>query len=131
MKKFFNYKSITVVQLCISVLFIFSLLQLNLLPISYILGLITFLLIIHFWLFNGNKKDNKFTIAVSILLSFFLLFSLPFINKGKNAIDMITEVSGEINRVVLIVKKESVYQNIDDLDNMVVQINTKYNGTLN
>lgn len=127
MNKIFNYKLLTAIQVLVVLLFVLLLLQLNILPNLYIIGIVIVLALIHIVLFFGNKKRNAVTKVISILLSLCLLISIPFINKGKNVIDEITEVKDEVSIISLMVLKDSEYKHGLDLKGKKVQINTKYN----
>lgn len=128
MKLITSYKLILFIQVISLIIFAFSIFNLNIFPTIYTIIMLLVLMLINILLFFGNKKNNIVTKVISVILSVFLCFLVIYITKSVNFLKNITEVSGEINQISLIVKKDSVYQIVDDLDNKEVQINTTYNA---
>lgn len=126
-KIIFNYKVIFCIQIFVLLLFTYFLFRLNFLPFIYNFLSIGIFLLVNLVLFLRNKENNVISKTITILLCMLLVIPVVYMNKSINILDEITEVNGEINRISLIVKKDSDYQEIQDLENKIIQVNTTYN----
>ena len=75
----------------------------------------------------GNKTNNILTKIISIIFCVLLIIAVGYMDKSITTLDEVTEVNDEINRVSVVVKKDSDYQEIQDLENKIIQVNTTYN----
>lgn len=126
-KKIFDLKIIVLLQILILSNFVYTLFRLNVFPYIYTCIIFGILLLINFSLFLANKKNIVATKFITILLCLLLVIPITYINKSINTLVDVTEVHDEINRISIVVKKDSDYKEINDLQNKNIQINTKYN----
>ena len=127
LNKIINYKIILILQIIVMSVFVYVLFRINVLPFFYNFVIVSVLFLINLFLIWCNKK-YQITKILSVLFCVLLIIPITYMNESIETLSEITEVNNEIKRISLIVKKNSVYQNIDDLDNKEVQINTKYNA---
>lgn len=127
MNKVFNYKVIMCLQVIISFVMLYTLFRLNVLLFSYSCIITIVLVALNILLFLGNKKDNLFTKIITIILCVLLIIPITYMNKSIDTLGEITEVNYETNRIVLIVKNDSEYNEVNDLQGKDIQTNKKYN----
>ena len=125
--KLFNSKFLLCIQYIISVVFLIFLFYINILPWQYSVMIIGGMLLVNIVLYYINIKHNITFKVVTTIFCILLMLAIIYMNKSIETLDKITEINDEINRVSLIVKKDSDYQSIQDLENKIIQINTKYN----
>ena len=123
-----NFKLISCIQILILSLFIYTLFRLNVLPFSYSCIITIVLVVLNVLLWFGNRKDNLLTKLITIILCLLLIVPITYMNKSIDTLGEITEVNDETNRIVLIVKNDSNYHEVSDLQGKDIQTNKKYNA---
>lgn len=121
LNKIFNWKIILGIQILCTIIFVSSLYQLNVLPTLYSIILTLILLLITVGCFLGLRKNKGIVKIISIIISICLIIPISYMNKSKQAIDVITEVKDEVNRISVIVLKDSEYKHLNDLDGKNMQ----------
>ncbi len=127
MNKIFNYKLILCIQILMSLIFVYTLFTLNVLPILYSVIVFIVFVLINIGLYIGLRKDNTIIKIISVILSLSLIIPMIYMNKSKETLDEITEVKDEVSQISLIVLKDSEYENINDLENKDVQATMNLN----
>lgn len=127
-KFIFDYKVLGCIQFFILLSFTYTLFRLNVLSFIYTALITGVLLVVNCTLFVGNRKNSIISKIVTIILCVLLVIPVVYMSESRKTLDEITEVNDEISRIYLIVKKDSQYHNVQDLEDKVIQINTKYNA---
>ena len=128
--KLFNSKLLLCVQCIISLLFLILLFYINVLPWIYYLMITGGILLINIVLYYMNIKNNVISKVVTIIFCILLMVVIVYMNKSFETLNKITEINDETNRISLIVKKDSEYHNVQDLEHKGIQINTKYSAVV-
>ena len=123
-----NFKLLLCLQMSFSFVFVYNLFLLNVLPLVYNCFVVVVLLLVNIGLFLISKKNKFIPKLMSILFCVLLVIPIIYMNKGAEILEEITEVNNEINRISIIVKKDSDHQELQDLKDKCIQINTKYNA---
>lgn len=126
--KIFDYRILLCMQVLISSILIYTFFLLNVFPLKYSALIILLFITIYTLLYLGNKKNSLITKFISIFLCIVLIFPIIYMNYSIKTLGEITEVKSEINRISVVVMKDSQYHEIHDLEGKDIIINTKYNA---
>lgn len=108
---------LTVLQLILSIVFIGTVMSINLLPIKYLA--IVILLIIVFWLITFATQKRHKGRAVpgkiwSVIMIIALIVGSFYVGKMDNAFEKVTGGSQKINSIIVVVLQEDAAKTIDD-----------------
>jgi len=139
---------LVIIQIIISIMFLFSLFQLNIVPIKYII--ILFVVLILITVFNWisqYSKANIFGKIISVLLSIVLLTGFIFVSQASNALNGLTKANtASVSHISIIVLASDSAQELKDAkkykfgynsiidksnaDKAIAQINEKLETTI-
>lgn len=111
----------------ILVYFVFKLGILNGTKLSIFIGIIAFLLlIIGLWLFKSklNTKSNAIAKIISLCLSIVLLLGTMVTLQGDSFLSNLANANKNTHVISIVVKKDSPYQNVEDVKNLDIGANT-------
>ncbi len=129
-QKIVDWKVILGIQVLASIVLIALFFKLNALPMLYIgavIVLVAILCLITFLLMKPSKKKgagkarNIAGKIISIILSAALLFGSLSVAKGDSVIGKITGANSETTRISVIVMKDSIFKNIEDLKGQTIE----------
>lgn len=129
-QKIVDWKVIHGIQVLASIVLIALFFKLNALPMLYIgavIVLVAILCLITFLLMKPSKKKdagkarNIIGKIISIVLSALLLFGSLSVAKGDSVIGKITGANSETTRISVIVMKDSIFKNIEDLKGQTIE----------
>ena len=116
-----------VIQILISIVLAVLLIQLNVLPMMYIIMIIVLEILlgvgIFFLMRNAQKVRLIISHLISLVISIVLIVGCMVVSKGNNAIKGLTSDHTQTNRISLYVLEESSYQELDDLKNQSIEAN--------
>ena len=116
-----------VIQALISIVLAVLLIQLNVLPMMYIIMIIVLEILlgvgIFFLMRNAQKVRLIISHLISLVISIVLIIGCMVVSKGNNAIQGLTSDHTQTNRISLYVLEESSYQKLDDLKNQSIEAN--------
>ena len=127
MNKLIQWKVMLVIQILISIVLGILLIQLNVLPMMYIIMIIVLEILlgvgIFFLMRNAQKVRLIISHLISLVISIVLIVGCMVVLKGNNAIQGLTSDHTQTNRISLYVLDESSYQKLDDLKNQSIEAN--------
>ena len=127
MNKLIQWKVMLVIQALISIVLAVLLIQLNVLPMMYIIMIIVLEILlgvgIFFLMRNAHKVRLIVSHLISLVISIVLIIGCMVVSKGNNAIQGLTSDHTQTNRISLYVLDESSYQKLDDLKNQSIEAN--------
>ena len=127
MNKLIQWKVMLVIQILISIVLAVLLIQLNVLPMMYIIMIIVLEILlgvgIFFLMRNAQKVRLIISHLISLVISMVLIVGCMVVSKGNNAIKGLTSDHTQTNRISLYVLEESSYQELDDLKNQSIEAN--------
>ena len=127
MNKLIQWKVMLVIQILISIVLAVLLIQLNVLPMMYIIMIIVLEILlgvgIFFLMRNAQKVRLIISHLISLVISIVLIVGCMVVSKGNNAIKGLTSDHTQTNRISLYVLEESSYQELDDLKNQSIEAN--------
>ena len=127
MNKLIQWKVMLVIQILISIVLAILLIQLNVLPMMYIIMIIVLEILlgvgIFFLMRNAQKVRLIISHLISLIISIVLIIGCMVVSKGNNAIQGLTSDHTQTNRISLYVLEESSYQELDDLKNQSIEAN--------
>lgn len=116
-----------IIQILISIVLAVLLIQLNVLPMMYIIMIIVLEILlgvgIFFLMRNAHKVRLIVSHLISLVISIVLIIGCMVVSKGNNAIKGLTSDHTQTNRISLYVLEESSYQELDDLKNQSIEAN--------
>lgn len=116
-----------IIQILISIVLAVLLIQLNVLPMMYIIMIIVLEILLGVGIFFLMRNDQKVRLIVShlisLIISIVLIVGCMVVSKGNNAIQGLTSDHTQTNRISLYVLEESSYQELDDLKNQSIEAN--------
>ena len=116
-----------IIQILISIVLAVLLIQLNVLPMMYIIMIIVLEILlgvgIFFLMRNAHKVRLIVSHLISLVISIVLIIGCMVVSKGNNAIKGLTSDHTQTNRISLYVLDESSYQELDDLKNQSIEAN--------
>ena len=116
-----------IIQILISIVLAVLLIQLNVLPMMYIIMIIVLEILlgvgIFFLMRNAQKVRLIISHLISLVISIVLIVGCMVVSKGNNAIKGLTSDHTQTNRISLYVLEESSYQELDDLKNQSIEAN--------
>ena len=131
-QKIVDWKVILGIQILASIVLIALFFKLNALPMLYIgavIVLVAILCLITFLLMKPSKKKdagkarNIVGKIISIILSAVLLFGSLSVAKGDSVISKITGANSETTRISVIVMKDSIFKDVEDLKGPTIEAN--------
>ena len=131
-QKIVDWKVILGIQILASIVLIALFFKLNALPMLYIgavIVLVAILCLITFLLMKPSKKKdagkarNIVGKIISIILSAVLLFGSLSVAKGDSVISKITGANSETTRISVIVMKDSIFKDVEDLKGQTIEAN--------
>lgn len=129
-QKIVDWKIILGIQVLASIVLIALFFKLNALPMLYIgagIVLVAILCLITFLLMKPSKKKDAGKVRnivgkiISIILSVVLLFGSLSVAKGDSVIGKITGANSETSRISVIVMKDSVFKEVEDLKGQTIE----------
>lgn len=129
-QKIVDWKVILGIQVLASIVLIALFFKLNALPMLYIgavIVLVAILCLITFLLMKPSKKKDAGKVRnivgkiISIILSVVLLFGSLSVAKGDSVIGKITGANSETSRISVIVMKDSVFKDVEDLRGQTIE----------
>lgn len=129
-QKIVDWKVILGIQVIASIVLIALFFKLNALPMLYIgavIVLVAILCLITFLLMKPSKKKdagkarNIVGKIISIVLSALLLFGSLSVAKGDSVIGKITGANSETTRISVIVMKDSIFKDVEDLKGQTIE----------
>ena len=138
-KKYINEKTLALLQCIATMVFIFCLVRLNMLPTLYLIPIVVLLLFVLVGLYQlmHHKKSVKYSRVkrpskrsvvgkiMSIFLSVILLLASLYIIQGDGALNKITGSNKQVQTISAIVLKDSKIKNLKDLDDTIIGYNDK------
>lgn len=127
MNKLIQWKVMLVIQALISIVLGILLIQLNVLPMMYIIMIIVLEILlgvgIFFLMRNAHKVRLIVSHLISLVISIVLIIGCMVVSKGNNAIQGLTSDHTQTNRISLYVLDDSSYQELSDLKNQSIEAN--------
>lgn len=125
--KIVGWKIMLVIQVLISIILDVLLIQLNVLPMMYIIMIIVLEILlgvgIFFLMRNAQKVRLIVSHIISLIISIVLVIGCMAVSQGNSAIQGLTSDHTQTNRISLYVLDESSYQELDDLKNQSIEAN--------
>lgn len=133
LKKIISWPVILGIQVITTVVLLFFIFKLNILPTTYavMVGMILVLLgFISFALMKPNKKEHHHKTkpreiigkVLSLLLSVLMVFGSVMINKGYSTLDDITNSNTKSTHYAIVVLKSSKIDSLSELQNESIDI---------
>ena len=122
---------ITILQLLASIVFMVSLVMLNMLSGKYLIFIGLVLLILFLITLTGQlaaKKNAIFGKLLGILIIVILVFGSYFCLKMNSAIHSVTQTSGKVNTIVVAVREDDSAQTLRDAKNYTFGVQYKIKG---
>lgn len=132
-QKVTSWQVVIAIQTIASIALIALFFRLNALPIKYLLILIVIVALLcvgTFFLMKPSTKKGRGNTrnivgkVVSLILSVILLIGSLYIAKGNSVLDLISGANTQTTRMVVVVLKDSNYNDISDLKNKTIEINS-------
>lgn len=129
-----QWKVIIAIQVIASLVILGFLFKLGALPMKYILIIVAILALLcvgMFYMMKPSQVKNKGKVRnvvgkfLSIILSVILLVGTLYIAQGDSIISKITGADTQVNRISLVVLKDSSYEKASDLKNKTIGVNTQ------
>lgn len=136
-KKIISWPVILGIQVITTVVLLFFIFKLNILPTTYavMVGMILVLLgFINYALMKPNKKEHHRKTkpreiigkVISLLLSVLMIFGSVMINKGYSTLDDITNSNTKSTRYAIVVLKSSKINSLSELQNESIEYCLQY-----
>lgn len=112
----------------VSILTIFNLLRLNLIPDKYLYPVFGLMILMVTGITFGMYKTKKSWIfkILSLLLSLAMVVGSFYIVKGSNFLDKITGADKNVHNVVILVREESPYESVDQVKDFLFGANVQF-----